>query len=207
MGVHLTHSPRCSIGCAKMISEPIARSVQTVHLSCIEINTMSKWTKTSFHLTHVTKEFHQVCSKWFSSLWNGRPKPCTYLALILTVSPNRPKWASTWHNSPVSSIGCPHNNFPANCTFELTQRIETSFHLTHVMFEFNRVCPKRIPSLLRVQRKQCTFFASRLTLSQNGTKWASIGQTSPRSSIGCVQNNFHDYAMFISNCAPILCRD
>jgi hypothetical protein len=30
------------------ISKPIGRSVQTVHLSCIEINTLSKWTEMSF---------------------------------------------------------------------------------------------------------------------------------------------------------------
>ena len=34
---------------SKMISEPVVRSVQTMHLSCVETNTMSKWTKTSFH--------------------------------------------------------------------------------------------------------------------------------------------------------------
>jgi hypothetical protein len=38
----------------KMISEPMVRSAQTTHLSCIEINTISKWTKMSSHFTHVT---------------------------------------------------------------------------------------------------------------------------------------------------------
>jgi hypothetical protein len=28
--------------------------VETLHLYCAEINTVSKWTETSFHLTHVT---------------------------------------------------------------------------------------------------------------------------------------------------------
>jgi nucleoside diphosphate kinase len=37
-----------------MISEPIARSVQIMHQSCVQINTISKCTKMSFHLTHVT---------------------------------------------------------------------------------------------------------------------------------------------------------
>jgi hypothetical protein len=32
----------------KTIFEPIARSVQTMHLSCVEINTISKQTETSF---------------------------------------------------------------------------------------------------------------------------------------------------------------
>jgi len=41
-------------GVPKMIYEPMVRSMQTMHLSCVEINTVYKWTDTSFHLTHVT---------------------------------------------------------------------------------------------------------------------------------------------------------
>ena len=37
----------------KMTSEPIARSVQTVHLSCVETNTIYKQTEMSLPLTHV----------------------------------------------------------------------------------------------------------------------------------------------------------
>jgi hypothetical protein len=32
--------------------------VQTVQLSYTNTNTVSKWTKTRFHMTHVTKECH-----------------------------------------------------------------------------------------------------------------------------------------------------
>jgi hypothetical protein len=42
------------LGASKIISELMVRSTQTVHLSCAEINTTSKQTETSFHLTHVT---------------------------------------------------------------------------------------------------------------------------------------------------------
>jgi hypothetical protein len=38
----------------KMISEPMARSAQTVHLSYIEVNTISKQTETIFHLIYAT---------------------------------------------------------------------------------------------------------------------------------------------------------
>jgi hypothetical protein len=38
----------------KMISMTVVNSMQTMHLSSAEINTISKRTKTSFHLTHVT---------------------------------------------------------------------------------------------------------------------------------------------------------
>ena len=41
----------------------MVHSTQTVHLSCAEINTVSKRNKMSFHLTHVTKEFHRVRPK------------------------------------------------------------------------------------------------------------------------------------------------
>ena len=41
-------------GASKTILEPMVPSAQTVHLSCIKINTISKWTETSFHLSLVT---------------------------------------------------------------------------------------------------------------------------------------------------------
>ena len=41
-------------GASKMISDPMVHMVQTVHLSCTDTNTVSKQTKTRFHLTHVT---------------------------------------------------------------------------------------------------------------------------------------------------------
>jgi hypothetical protein len=91
--------------------EPMVRLTQTMHLSCIDTNTISKWTKTRFHLSHVTEEFHRVCPKRFLSLWYVWRKPCTYVAPTQTLSPNRPKWDSTWPMSPRSSIGCVQNDF------------------------------------------------------------------------------------------------
>jgi hypothetical protein len=38
-----------------MIFEPLVRLAQTMHLSCVNINIISKWTETSFHLTHITR--------------------------------------------------------------------------------------------------------------------------------------------------------
>ena len=43
-----------------MISEPMVRSTQTVHLSCVKISTLSKRTELSFHLSLITYEYHQV---------------------------------------------------------------------------------------------------------------------------------------------------
>jgi hypothetical protein len=58
-----------------------------VHLSSTYTNTVSKWTEMRF-------EFHPVRLKQ------------TYLASSLALSPNGPKWDSTWPTSPRSFIGC-----------------------------------------------------------------------------------------------------
>jgi hypothetical protein len=73
---------------SKTISIPTVCSVQTVHLSCSNTNTVSKRTKTRFHTTHLTYGFHRVCPKLFMSLWSVQCKPCTYLAWRLALSPN-----------------------------------------------------------------------------------------------------------------------
>jgi len=39
---------------SKTIYELMVRLAQTMHLSCNDTNTVSKWTKTRFHKTHVT---------------------------------------------------------------------------------------------------------------------------------------------------------
>jgi hypothetical protein len=54
---------------SKTISLPMVCLVQTMHLSCTDTNTVSKRTKTRFHTTHVTYEFHRVGPKLFMSLW------------------------------------------------------------------------------------------------------------------------------------------
>jgi hypothetical protein len=57
------------MGVSKMISEPMVCLAQTVHLSCTDINTISKQIETRFHMAHVTKEFHWMRRKQFLSLW------------------------------------------------------------------------------------------------------------------------------------------
>jgi hypothetical protein len=88
-------------GTSKMIYEPMLRLAQTIHLPCVEINTILKWIERSFQLTHITKEYHQLRPKWFSNLWYVLRKSCTYLASRLTLSPNRLKWSSTWNELPL----------------------------------------------------------------------------------------------------------
>jgi hypothetical protein len=129
-------------GAPKKISLHVVHSAQTVHLSFTEINTFSKRTQMSFHLTHITEEFDRVRPKWSPSLLHIWRKSCTYLALKLTLSPkwfpslwyihrkpctnitlrlapslNWPKRASTWPMSCRSTIGCVQNDFLAYGTF------------------------------------------------------------------------------------------
>jgi hypothetical protein len=101
-----------------MIFESMVLSPQTVHLSCVKIGTISKRTKMSFYLSLVTMEYHQVRPKQFLSLWYVWRKPCTYLTLTLTPSPNVLKRNSRWPTSSKSSIGCVKNNFRAYGTFD-----------------------------------------------------------------------------------------
>jgi hypothetical protein len=89
----------------------LVRSMKTVHLSCVKVSTISKWSESSFHLGLVIYEYHHVCPKWFMSLWYVWRKLCTHLALALALSPNELNQASTWSWSPRSTIGCIQNEF------------------------------------------------------------------------------------------------
>jgi hypothetical protein len=77
------------LGAFKMISERMVCLVQVGH--CTDTNTISKQTKMRF-------------------LWYIQRKPCTYLALTLTLPPNGPKRASTWAWTR-STIKCVQNDF------------------------------------------------------------------------------------------------
>jgi hypothetical protein len=129
---------------SNMIFEPLVHSVQTMHLFFIKITTISKRTKTSFHLSLMIMEYHRVRPKRFRGQWYVWRKPNTYLALTLTLSPNGPKQDSTWPTSPRSSIGCIKNDFWAYGTLNasrapilrqigtISKWTESSFHLSIV---------------------------------------------------------------------------
>jgi hypothetical protein len=96
----IPHDPRhqCVLsGVSKMIFELMVCSVQTMHLSCTNTNTISKWIETRFHMTKVSEEIHRVHPKWFLSLWYDWRKPCTYLAPILT------HLQTDWNEIPLNS--------------------------------------------------------------------------------------------------------
>jgi hypothetical protein len=101
-----------------MIFKLVVRLAQTMHLSYVKITTVSKQIEMSIYLSLVTYMYHQVRPKWFLSLWYVWCKPCTYLALTLTLSSNIPKRDSTWRTSLTRSIGCVQNDFWAYGTFD-----------------------------------------------------------------------------------------
>jgi hypothetical protein len=129
---------------SKMISMPMVCSVQTMHLPCTNINTVSKWTKMKFHMAHATYEVHWVRPQLFMGLWYLQCKPCTYLVSSLALSPNGPNRAPP----DPRHLGVPSGAYKKiyEPMVRLTQiehlswtdpnivskQIETRFHKTHV---------------------------------------------------------------------------
>ena len=126
-------------GASKMISEPMVRLVQSMHLSCTDADNTSKRKEERFHITHVTKVFHRVHPKWFPSLWYVRRKPCTYLASRLVL------WYLSWAHVTKELHRVYANWFPEPmlCSTQtvhlscikistISKRTEMSFHLSLV---------------------------------------------------------------------------
>jgi hypothetical protein len=157
-------------------------SVQTVLQPCTDTNTISKWTKTIFHTTHFTYEFHRVRPKLFMTYgtFNANRAP-----IFCSTISKRTKQISTRPSSPRSTTGASKPIYEPmvrltqtehlSCTDANTvsKQIETRFHMTHVTKEFHRVPPILFPSLWYVRRKPCTNHASRVALSPNGPYRAS----------------------------------
>jgi hypothetical protein len=189
----------------------MVRLAQTMQLYCVKISTICKQTETSFHLILVTYKYHRVHPKQFLSLWYVRCKPCTYIAPTLTLFPNRPKWDSTWptHLGVPSGASkmisgpmeCPAQTAHLSCVkiSTISKWTQTCFYLSLITKEYHRVCPKRFLSLWYVRRKPCTYLVSRLALSPNGMKRASTWDSSPWSTIGCVQIDFWAYGTIGAN--------
>jgi hypothetical protein len=129
---------------SKTISMPMVYSVQTVLLSCTDTNTISKRTKTRFHMTHVTYDFHRLHPKLFMMYWYVQCKLCTYLVSRLALSPNGsnrappdprhlgvPSGASKLIYDPmvrltqIVQLSCTDAN-------TISKQIETRFHKTDV---------------------------------------------------------------------------
>ena len=155
---------------------------QTMHLSCVKVNTISKWMEMSFPLHPCHLEVPIGASKLIS-------EPMVRLAQTMHLScvkvNNISKRTETSFPLHPCHLGVPSGASkliyePMLCLAQVvhlscvepntfSKLTETSLHLTHI-YEFHRVRPKRLSSLLHVQFKPCTYLASRLTLSPNGLK-------------------------------------
>jgi hypothetical protein len=125
-----------------------------MHLSCTDTNTISKWTTTRFHLTHITLEIHRVRPKWFLSLWYDRRKPSNFLASRLALSPNGPKRASNWALSPRSTIRCVQKDFWAYGTFSANLATILHRHKHDLQIDCNEIlhdpCHLGVPSAVSI---------------------------------------------------------
>jgi hypothetical protein len=167
-------SPRSTIGCVQNDFLAYGMFSTNLHLSCTDTNTISKCTKTRFHMTHITLEFHWVRPKWFSE------------AMV--------------HSEQTVHLSC----IKISTIFE---RSGSSFHLSLVTLEYYRVRPKRFLILWYVWHKPCTYLTSRLAISLNSLDRASTWASSPRSTIGSVQIDLSACGTFSTNRAPILRQD
>jgi hypothetical protein len=111
------------LGVPKMISMPKVHSAQTMPLSSAEIYTMSKGTETRFHFNPCHIGVPLVAPKMIFKLM-VRSAQTVHLSCIEinTISKQTEtichlKWASTWHASPRSTVGCAQNDFHACGTF------------------------------------------------------------------------------------------
>ena len=118
--------------------------------------------------------------KRYLILWYVWRKPCTYLALTLTPSPNGPNeiphdprllgvqsGASKMIFEPmVRSAQTKYRSCVKIST--ICKRTEMSFQLSFVTLEYHRVHPKRYMSLWYIWRKPCTNLALTLTPCPNG---------------------------------------
>ena len=136
------------LGASKLISKHMVCSVQTMHLPCIRISTISKLTELSFHLSLFTQEYELVRPKWFLRLWCIMRKLYTYLALKLTMSTNRPKQDYIWHTSTRSSIGCVQIDFLTYGT--LHANCVTILHQDWNYIQIDQIEPPLEPLQLRV---------------------------------------------------------
>ena len=95
--------PSCA---SRLFSKHLVCSMQTVHLSCFKISTISKQTEPSLHLSLFTQEYQQVLPKWFLRLWCIIRKPCTYLApkLILALSTSNEIPYDTRHQGVLQGV-------------------------------------------------------------------------------------------------------
>jgi hypothetical protein len=152
------------------------------------------------------------------------------VAPTLTLSPNGPEQELTWPTSPRSSIWCIQNDFePMVCSAQTVHLSCVKICNIFKWIEKSSTWPPHlgVPSgaskmfpvpMVRLAQtvhlyytdtntisKPCTYLTltQTLTPSPNVLRQDSTWPTSPRSSIGCVQNDFRACDTFGANREPI----
>ena len=93
------------------------------------------------------------------------------------------------HSAQTVHLSCAKTN-------TISKRTETSFHLTYISLEYHSGVPKAI-SMPEVHSSQTMHLSyARLTLPPNGPTRASTRLMTPRSTIGCAQNDFYAHGTF-----------
>jgi hypothetical protein len=132
-----------------------------------------------------------------------------YLAPTPTLSPNGPKWDSTWPTTPWSSIRCVQKDYH----YLRMDWIKHPLEPRHLGVPSGASKTISEPTVCLAQT--CKYLVPTPTLSPNGTKtrfhmahvtFEFHRVRPPRSNIGCVQNDFWAYGMFSTNHAPVLNR-
>jgi hypothetical protein len=181
-----------------------------VYLSWTYFNTVSKRTKTSFHVSLITLEYHRLHPKCFLTLWYVWRKPWFYLAPTLTPALNGWKWDSTWAKSSRSSIGCIQNDFKhmvhsAQTVQLFCMKIRTISKWIEMSFDLNLITLETIRCVQNdfyVWRKPCTYLALTLTPSQNGPKRDLTWPTSPRSFISASKTIYEPMVCSVQTVHP-----
>jgi hypothetical protein len=131
-------------GAFKIIFEPMIRLAQTVHLSWVNMSTISKWIKLSFHLSLITQEYHRVRPKRLLNLGtsgtNRAPvlnQDLHYLQMDRNELPLEPRhlWVPSGASKMISDpmvhmtqtmhLSCTDANSVSKWTI-------TGFHMTHI---------------------------------------------------------------------------
>ena len=99
-------SPRSSIGCIQTIFEPMARSMQTVLLSCVKISTISKWSEIRHDQCHLG-----VPSGASKMIFEPMSRSTQTVQLSCVKISTISKWSEIPHDQHRSSIGCVQNGF------------------------------------------------------------------------------------------------
>jgi hypothetical protein len=197
-----------------MISEPMVRSSQTVHLYCIDSNTISKRTEIRFHMTHSPRSSNECVQHhfWADGTFDTTRAPflCWDYHYLQTDSNKLP--LEPCHLG-VSSVASKMISEPMVCsakivhlyrtdTNTISKRTETRFHLTHSPRSSIRCIQDNFQPYGTFETNHAPILHQDYNYLLTDLKQASTWASSPQSIVGCVQNDFWAYGTFSANCAP-----